>query len=88
MTIQWHGASFSTSFIPFSENVSHRKHVSILQDNLNQLKSYSSEFKLINKAIQRILKSDLKPEVAWKIFNDTIADYREVMNPFPVISCL
>lgn len=88
MAIQWQGASFSTSFIPFSESVLHQKPMSIFQDNLSQLKTYSSEFKLINKAIQRVLKSDLKPEVAWKIFNDTIADYREVMNPFPVISCL
>lgn len=88
MTIQWQSASFSTSFIPFSESVLHQKPMSIFQDNLSQLKTYSSEFKLINKAIQRILKSDLKSEVAWKIFNDTITDYREVMNPFPVISCL
>ncbi|WP_220017512.1 leucine-rich repeat domain-containing protein [Candidatus Rhabdochlamydia oedothoracis] len=62
--------------------------MSIFQDNLNQLKTHSSEFKLIDKAIQRISKGDLKPQVAWKIFNDKIADYKTVINPFPVISCL
>ena len=87
MTIQWQGASFSTSFIPHSENAQ-REHISIFRDNLNQLKTHSSGFKLINKAIQMISKNGLNSQVALKIFNDTIAGYKTVINPFPVISCL
>ncbi len=87
MTIQWPGSFFSTSFISHSENA-HRESVSIFQNNLNQLKTYSSEFKLINKAIQMISKDSLNSQVALKIFNDTIADYKTVINPFPAISCL
>ena len=83
MTIQWQGASF----IPHSGNIFHGEPMNI-QDDLNRIKTYSSGFKLINKAIQRISKDDLKPQVAWKVFNDTMAGYNTVINPFPVISCI
>lgn len=59
-----------------------------IQNHLNQIKTYSSGFKLIDKAIQRISKDSLNPQVALKIFNDTIADYKTVIYPFPVVSYL
>lgn len=86
MTIQ--STSFSTSFILHSENVFHKEPVGIFQDNLSQLKAYSSKFKLISKAIQRISKDALESQVALKVFNDIIAGYKTVISPFPVISCL
>lgn len=87
MTIQWQSTPLSTSFIPYSENAQ-REPISIFQDSLNLLKTYSSEFKLINKAIKVISNNDLPSQVALKIFNDTIADYKTVIKPFPAISCL
>ncbi|MDR2540100.1 MAG: leucine-rich repeat domain-containing protein [Chlamydiales bacterium] len=85
MTIQQQASSM---FISRSENIFHEGAVNVFQVNLNQLKTHSSKFELINLAIQRVSKGDLKTQVAWKIFNDKIADYKTVIGPFPVISCL
>ena len=87
MSIQCQGQIF---LIPcsFGENVFDEAANNIFQDYFKQLKTYSSGFKLIDKAIQKISEDDLNPQDMLRIFNDTIAGYGKVINPFPVISCL
>ncbi|MGB7128588.1 MAG: F-box-like domain-containing protein [Candidatus Rhabdochlamydia sp.] len=59
---------------------------------LSELKNYTSEFELIDHAIQQIPASEdlrsLNVIEVLKSFNHTIADYNKTVAPFPVISCL
>lgn len=57
------------------------------QRKLVQIKSYSSEFNLIDKAIKEIPENPHNAVRALAIFNKTIANY-PFIKPFPVISCL
>ncbi|MGB7128587.1 MAG: leucine-rich repeat domain-containing protein [Candidatus Rhabdochlamydia sp.] len=72
----------------YEENIFDEETNTIFQASVNQLKNYSSEFTLIDKAIQKISGEDVSSQDILEIFNDTIAGYREVINPLPVISCL
>lgn len=92
MSIQWQN-QFFPEFVQNPYIDFHKKITNVLQSKYNQLKinelkKHSSEFKLIDKAIQQISINSFSPQDALRIFNNTIVGYKKAIDPFPFISCL
>ncbi|MGL5626241.1 MAG: leucine-rich repeat domain-containing protein [Candidatus Rhabdochlamydia sp.] len=92
MSIQWQNQFFSgfvqEPYIDFHEKITNVFQSKYNQLKVNELKTHSSEFKLIDKAIQRISKTDFNAQDALQIFNATIAGYKKAIDPLPFVSCL
>ena len=74
----------------YSRGLTHQLANNQRANHLLQIKNYTSEFSLVNRAIRRIPTDIHALNVAnlFRKFNDNIAGYRDIIHPLPTINCL